>query len=125
MDIADMMQKGGIMMYPLAVCSVVLFAVHLAAGVIIGVVIDDIENHAVLTNFIIMPMAFFSGTFYPVDFLPHWLQKVVWLLPLSHANMLIRAGELTVETMPSFILLLGLTAVCFTVGTVMLDRYNE
>ncbi|MCD8553492.1 MotA/TolQ/ExbB proton channel family protein [Seleniivibrio sp.] len=29
MDIADMMQKGGIMMYPLAVCSVVLLAVFL------------------------------------------------------------------------------------------------
>ncbi|MCD8553504.1 ABC transporter permease [Seleniivibrio sp.] len=96
-----------------------------AAGVIIGVVIDDMENHAVLTNFIIMPMAFFSGTFYPVDFLPHWLQKLVWLLPLSHANKLIRAGELNAETLPSFILLLGLTAVCFTAGTFMLNRYNE
>lgn len=111
---------------PLGLFALVLnTAFFSAAGVIIGVIIDDMENHAVLTNFIIMPMAFFSGTFYPVDFLPHWLQKLVWLLPLSHANKLIRVGELNSTTITSFILLLGLTLICFAAGTFMLEKYTE
>ncbi|TCK58472.1 ABC transporter permease [Seleniivibrio woodruffii] len=96
-----------------------------SAGVIVGTLIKDMEDHAVLTNFLMMPMAFFSGTFYPVDFLPSWLQKVIYLLPLSHANELIRAGRLTAETLPSFAILSLLTVTCFTAGVILLDRYSE
>jgi ABC-2 type transport system permease protein len=35
------------------------------AGLLAGLLIKDLEDIAVITNFIIMPMAFFSGTFFP------------------------------------------------------------
>ena len=52
-----------------------------------------VKSHAdqsMLTNFIITPMAFLGGTFFPVDRLPDWAQKLVYLLPLTHASKAIR-----------------------------------
>lgn len=52
-----------------------------------------VKSHAdqsTLTNFIITPMAFLGGTFFPVDRLPDWAQKLVYLLPLTHASNAIR-----------------------------------
>ncbi|MCU1432052.1 MAG: hypothetical protein JWP95_1157 [Actinotalea sp.] len=38
-----------------------------------------------LFRFVVMPMSLFSGTFFPVEQLPGWLQPVAWLTPLWHA----------------------------------------
>jgi lipooligosaccharide transport system permease protein len=39
-----------------------------------------------------MPMFLFSGTFFPVDQLPGWLQPIAWLTPLWHAVELCRGA---------------------------------
>ncbi|PIV05785.1 MAG: ABC transporter, partial [Syntrophobacterales bacterium CG03_land_8_20_14_0_80_58_14] len=44
-----------------------------------------------LTNFIITPMAFLGGTFFPLERLPEWAQTILWALPLTHASGAIRA----------------------------------
>ena len=40
---------------------------------------------ALVFRFVVMPMTLFSGTFFPVEQLPVWLQPVAWLTPLWHA----------------------------------------
>lgn len=42
-------------------------------------------------NFFLLPMFLFSGTFYPLDIYPEWLQRVIESLPLWHAIQLERA----------------------------------
>jgi Nod factor-specific ABC transporter NodJ protein len=52
-----------------------------------------VRNHAdqsLLTNFIITPMAFLGGTFFPLEHLPGWVQALLKLLPLTHAATAIR-----------------------------------
>lgn len=111
---------------PAALAALVLNAAFFScAGVIVGLVINDMEHHAVLTNFIIMPMSFFSGTFYPLDFLPVWLRNIIYILPLSHTNIIIREGGLTHKALLSWCLLILLTLVCFFAGSRMLERYGE
>ena len=54
-----------------------------------------VKSHAdqgLLNSFVITPMAFLGGTFFPMDKLPEWLQGVLSLLPLSHASRAIRAA---------------------------------
>lgn len=46
---------------------------------------------AIVGRFIIAPMFMFSGTFYPLDTLPLYLQWIGWLSPLWHATNLGRA----------------------------------
>ena len=40
----------------------------------------------------VLPLFLFSGTFFPVDRLPDWLQPLCWLSPLWHAAELCRAA---------------------------------
>jgi lipooligosaccharide transport system permease protein len=49
---------------------------------------DDKGQFALVQRFIFMPMFLFSGTFYPLDSLPLWLQWIGWISPLWHATEL-------------------------------------
>ena len=53
-----------------------------AMGFITGMWSDKWENMATVTNFIIVPMSFLSGTFYSIDRLPEILQKISLFLKL-------------------------------------------
>jgi lipooligosaccharide transport system permease protein len=41
-------------------------------------------------RFLIQPLFLFSGTFFPVEQLPGWLQPVAWLTPVFHGVALAR-----------------------------------
>lgn len=45
----------------------------------------------ILYRWIITPLMLFSGTFFPVDQLPGWMQPVAWLTPLWHGVQACRA----------------------------------
>ena len=45
-------------------------------GFIAGMWAEKFDNMATVTNFIIVPLSFLSGTFYSIDRLPRFLQTV-------------------------------------------------
>lgn len=47
-----------------------------------------------LFRFVVIPMTLFSGTFFPVDRLPAWVQPVAWVSPLWHGTELARSAAL-------------------------------
>lgn len=49
---------------------------------------DDRGQFALVQRFLFVPMFLFSGTFYPLDALPIWLQWIGWISPLWHASEL-------------------------------------
>ncbi|WP_245958536.1 ABC transporter permease [Microbacterium bovistercoris] len=49
---------------------------------------EDTGQFALVQRFVFMPMFLFSGTFYPLDTLPVWLQWIGWISPLWHATEL-------------------------------------
>ncbi|MEM7489333.1 MAG: ABC transporter permease [Pseudomonadota bacterium] len=51
-----------------------------ALGIVAGVFANKFDQIAAITNFIVTPLSFLSGTFYSLDTLPPWMQA------LSHAN---------------------------------------
>jgi lipooligosaccharide transport system permease protein len=55
---------------------------------------ENDSGFAMLFRFAIMPMFLFSGTFFPIEQLPDWLQPVAWLVPLWHGVDLARALSL-------------------------------
>ncbi|MGW7428346.1 ABC transporter permease [Streptomyces sp. NPDC054861] len=58
----------------------------LLLGVIIGSLADTPESVAAVANFLMLPMAFLSGSFFPMDSMPSWLQKVSLVMPLRYLN---------------------------------------
>jgi ABC-2 type transport system permease protein len=58
----------------------------MSLGIVVGAVSKSAEGASGLANLIIMPMAFLSGSFIPLDQAPDWLRTVSRYLPLGHLN---------------------------------------
>ena len=82
--------------------------VFAAFGVIVGMKSRSHEDTATFTNFFIMPMAFFCGTFFPVDEMPWLVRDIIKILPLTHTNRLLRFPFWNLESLESLALLVGL-----------------
>lgn len=84
-----------------------------------------VDNHAALTavfRFVLLPIFLFSGTFFPIERLPDWLEPIAWLTPLWHGVSLCRdlsTGQ--IEALPTLGHVAYLTAVTL-VGSVAAVR---
>lgn len=88
---------------------------------------DDKGQVALVQRFIFMPMFLFSGTFYPLDTLPLWLQWIGWVSPLWHATELGRVAAYGLPIDPFAIVvhlgyLLMLSAGGYLLGRRMFQR---
>lgn len=71
------------MSLPLLVCGTLAF---MSIGLLAGAVSKTTEGAVNMANFIVLPMAFLSGSFFPLDAMPGWLQGLSQVLPLRHLN---------------------------------------
>lgn len=71
------------MAIPLLLCATLAF---MAIGLIAGAVSKTAEAASGIVNVIILPMAFLSGSFIPMDQAPSWLQSISRVLPLGQLN---------------------------------------
>jgi ABC-2 type transport system permease protein len=91
----------------------------LAVG--LAMLVKSHADQAMMTSFIITPMAFLGGTFFPVEHLPGWAQKILYLLPLTHAADAIRTAAFgAVPRMSDYLILavVGAAAFAFAILTV-------
>jgi ABC-2 type transport system permease protein len=68
---------------PLLVVGTLCF---MAIGLLAGSIAKSTEGAVNMANFFVLPMAFLSGSFFPLDSAPGWLQNVSSVLPLKHLN---------------------------------------
>ncbi len=94
-------------------------------GIAIGLWIKNPDALSSVINFIIMPMTFFCGTFFPINNLPIWLQNTVGFLPLSLANNLLRAENFTLNSLTNIICLLIIITFLFAISVYQLKNYHE
>ncbi|MER7741898.1 ABC transporter permease [Streptomyces sp. NPDC096538] len=79
--------------WPMAVPVLILgITAFLGIGVIIGTYADTPEAVAAVANFLMVPMAFLSGSFLPLDMMPPWLQTLSRALPLRYLNDAVAAS---------------------------------
>ncbi|KAF0189379.1 MAG: ABC-2 type [Desulfobulbaceae bacterium] len=85
-----------------------------------------VKSHAdqtLLTNFIITPMAFLGGTFFPLSHLPGWGQTLLELLPLTHASHAVRAAAFQEPAQViDFLVLIGAGGLCFLFAILSVNR---
>jgi Nod factor-specific ABC transporter NodJ protein len=80
-------------------------------AVALAMVVKSHADQSLLTSFVITPMAFLGGTFFPVDRLPGWLQNILGLLPLTHASTAIRGAALGKDVNVMSLILLTITGI--------------
>jgi ABC-2 type transport system permease protein len=63
-----------------------------AVGILAGIVSNKFDQMAAITNFIITPLSFLSGTFYSVETLPDWFRTLTHLNPIFYLIDGVRYG---------------------------------
>ncbi len=107
--------------WPLAIVLVLAGTLSfLSIGLLAGSVCRTEEGAVGLSNFIVLPMAFLSGSFFTLDGAPEWLQVISRLLPLRWLNegmmdVMVRGQGLEALWLP-LLILLGFAAVCSAVA---------
>jgi ABC-type multidrug transport system permease subunit len=94
-------------------------------GVIIGMRTKSHEETSTYSNFLIMPMAFFCGTFFPIDRVPAAIKGIMYTLPLTHTNILIRKATMDGEAWISLTVMTAYAVVFFVYGSKLIREYSE
>jgi len=66
-------------------------------GMILTRVANEAESAAAAANFIMFPMMFLSGSFFPLEMMPGFLQTIARVLPLYYVNEGLRASMVFVD----------------------------
>lgn len=96
-----------------------------AFGLIVGLLSRSHDDAASVTNFFIMPMAFFSGTFFPLDEMPWLMQKFILILPLTHVNHLLRHPSGSPTAILSLAVVAAYGLLCCLLAIFFISRYDE
>jgi lipooligosaccharide transport system permease protein len=93
--------ETGWLAIPAGIAAGMAFGVPLMAYA--GSIEDDKGQFALVQRFLFMPMFLFSGTFYPLDTLPVWLQWIGWISPLWHGAELGRLATYGAPVPPAMV----------------------
>jgi len=107
------------MSIPLLVVGTLCF---MAIGLLAGAVTTTVEGAVNAANFIVLPMAFLSGSFFPLDGTPGWLQAISNALPLKHLNEAMLDVMVRGEGPGSALLPMGILATFAVVVTLVAAR---
>ncbi len=81
----------------LLIISVVGAAMLGAIGLVAGIISNKFDQIAAITNFVVTPLAFLSGTFYSIATLPDWMQTLSRFNPVFYLIDGARHGYLGVS----------------------------
>jgi ABC-2 type transport system permease protein len=100
----------------------------MAIGLLAGSRAKSDEAASAISNLITIPMAFLSGSFFPINLAPRWLQILAEVFPLRHLNdgmldVMVR-GKGPVSVLPQIGILLGFTVVISGIAA-LLFRWEE
>jgi ABC-2 type transport system permease protein len=113
------------MAIPLIIAGTLAF---MSIGLLAGAWAKTPESASAAVNLIVLPMAFLSGSFFPLDNAPAWLRTISEVLPLKHLNkaMLdVMARDRTPEVvLPQIGLLLAFAVVVSALAT-RLFRWDD
>lgn len=121
---------GMVPRHPLiALLFVVLGSAFMAAlGLIAGIVANKFDQMAAITNFIVIPLAFLSGTFYSVDALPTALNRLTHANPVFYLIDGVRFGMIGVSDSPPALGLgvctIATACVCFVAWRMLKSGYR-
>jgi ABC-2 type transport system permease protein len=96
-------------------------------GMILTRVANEAESATAAANFIMFPMMFLSGSFFPLELMPGFLQTIARVLPLYYVNEGLRASMVSVDSMAAlrYSAMIGaFAAVVFVLG-INTTRWDE
>ncbi len=96
-------------------------------GMVLGGLVKDVEAASALGNAIAFPMMFLSGTYFPMEFMPSYLQSIARVLPLTYFSDGLRYALIyryTQGVLVNMAVVAALAAVFIILGSVV-TRWKE
>jgi len=96
-------------------------------GMILSRVAKEAESAAAASDALMFPMMFLSGTFFPIEMMPVFLQKFAKVLPLYYVNEGLRASMVSVDNMAALKCAgtIGVFAVVVFVLGIMITSFGD
>lgn len=112
---------------PLMLLLLFMVMILIAVGfVLVGIAFSsrmkDFHGFSLIMNFVVMPIFFLSGAFFPLDKLPEWLKWFVYIDPLTYGVDALRFCMVNTSSFPIWINLLALIVfglVATFIGTLL------
>jgi ABC-2 type transport system permease protein len=106
------------MVIPLIIAGTLAF---LSIGLLAGSWAKSQEGASAIVNIVVLPMAFLSGSFFPLDNAPQWLQTLSQIFPLKHLNTamldVMARGRTPEAVLPEIGILLGFAVVVTAIAS--------
>ena len=100
-------------------------AAFAAAGLAGTSFLRTVNDFDVPMGLVVMPMFLFSGTFFPIEVYPEFIQVLVQLTPLYHAINLIRGlstGLVGTAQLWDFVYLVAFFGICMTIAMRQMEK---
>jgi ABC-2 type transport system permease protein len=96
-------------------------------GMILTRVANEAESATAAANFIMFPMMFLSGSFFPLEMMPRFLQTIAKILPLYYMNEGLRAAMVVVDNMAAlrYCAVIGAFAIVVFVLGINTTKWEE
>jgi ABC-2 type transport system permease protein len=119
------LSKNWWMAIPLILAATLAF---MSIGLLAGAKAKSMEAASAIANLITIPMAFLSGSFFPIEAAPGWIQTVAKFLPLRHLttgmlDVMVR-DKSPVSVLPQIGILLGFAVVLSAIAA-RLFRWDD
>ncbi|MGC9133341.1 MAG: ABC transporter permease [Nanopusillaceae archaeon] len=107
---------------------IILFLISLGVsslGLLIGIIIDTFEGFGAISSFLIFPLMFLSGAFYPLNNIPKILYYITLIDPLTYGIDLLRYVAIGFSYLPIYldIIVLILFDILFlSLGAIEINR---
>jgi len=70
---------------PAILTGIILSIAFSSIGISMALKMGSQEGFQLIMNFLLMPLLFLSGAFYPIDTMPDWMKYLVYIDPLTYA----------------------------------------
>ena len=101
--------------------------VFAAFGTILGSLIEDMQAFQLVVNFLVLPLLFISGAFFPLENMPSWLELIARVDPLTYGVDALRVlfadighHDLTVPGDTVFLIVLAF--ICIWLGGYFFEK---
>jgi ABC-2 type transport system permease protein len=104
---------------------VLISVAFLGLGLIFASKMKDMQGFSIVMNFVIFPLLFLSGAFYPLENFPFWLRYISYLDPLTYGVDGLRGvlvGISSSSILFNFAMMLGFAAVMIFFGAYFFEK---
>jgi len=124
-SIAGFRMKSALLFLVALVFLILIASTFIGLGLIFASLMKDMQGFNLIMNFVIFPIFFMSGALFPVANLPHWLQVISYIDPLTYGIDGLRGTLIGFHYLPiglSFLVLVGYSVFMVLLGAYFFEK---